>query len=136
MKSIKYLGLLLALVCVGLVSCTPDTIEENKETKVYGTVFDSETGDAVNRVQVFLGSYAGINYDDEIDEDYIDANIVSSTFSGSDGYYEFVLQDVSKDLKYELYITSDGYREFELPISLSPGKSYKYDLGLTPLNPK
>jgi len=132
MKSIKFLGLLLAFVCVGLVSCTPDTVETNTETKVYGTVFNSKTGDAVNKVQVFLGSYAGINYDDESDEDYIDAQIVSSTFSGSDGYYEFVLQDVSKDLKYVLYITSEGYGEFELPITLNPGQSYKYDLGLIP----
>lgn len=128
MKSIKFLGLLLAFVCVGLVSCTPDTVETNTETKVYGTVFNSKTGDAVNKVQVFLASYKGY------DEDYepIDPSLISSTFSGSDGYFEFILQDVSKDLKYLLYVESQGYDFFELPITLNPGQSYKYDLGLIP----
>lgn len=91
----------LLLVCSAMFGCGKLNVEpEATTTRVYGTVFDLHTGEPLQRVYVGLAKYV-----EEID----DYDLVSTTYSGSDGQYEFVLDDVSGQEWYDIGAGCDGY---------------------------
>ena len=74
----------LLLVCCAMLGCEKQNVEPEPEivTKIYGTVFDEQTGEPVQGACVqFLidNSYYGTGSD---------AQIISSSVSGTDGQYE------------------------------------------------
>lgn len=115
---IKFAALLL--VCCAMMGCGKDNVQPIPvSTRVYGTVFDLNTGDPLPRVYVGLAKYV---------EDLDDYIIVSTTFSGSDGQYEFVLDDVSGHEWYDLAAGCDGYNIFEMEFLLNEGASKKIEI--------
>lgn len=120
---IKFAALLL--VCCTMLGCGKDNVQPTPmTTRVYGTVFDLNTGEPLPRVYVGLAKYV-----EEID----DYDLVSTTYSGTDGQYEFVLDDVSGQEWYDLGAGCDGYNIFEVEFLLNEGASKKIEILLKPI---
>lgn len=120
---IKFVALLL--VCCAMLGCGKENVHPTPmSTRVYGTVFDLNTGEPLPRVYVGLAKYI---------EDFDDYTVVSTTYSGSDGQYEFVLDDVSGQELYDIGAGCDGYNIFEMEFLLNEGSSKKIEILLKPL---
>lgn len=117
--------LTLLFVCCSMSSCVPEKEPEviDTTTRVYGTIFDYSTGEPLPRAQVVLERWwHGEGY----------GQVVASTYSGSDGQYEFVINEVSDEYEYGIEVDCDGYYGDGYDISLSLGNSYNVDFALEP----
>ena len=114
----------LLFVCCAMLGCGKQNEPEATTTRVYGTVFDLHTGEPLQRVYVGLAKYV-----EEID----DYDLVSTTYSGSDGQYEFVLDDVSGQEWYDIGAGCDGYNIFEMEFLLNEGATKKIEILLKPI---
>ena len=119
--------MILVGICLGLASCKPaEPITVDSTVKIYGTVFDFASGEPLPRVQVELWRYA--EHDDQEDQ------IVASTYSGSDGQYEFILDKVSNQYYGIEAYRAGYYGNDEYDLMLSPGNTYNVDIVLIPLH--
>lgn len=110
----RYLLYFACLVCMTIVSVGCEKLESLSDTisevTVYGSVIDATTGTPIYNAQIELDIAV-----EEIEE----LGIVSSTVTGQDGSYEFLINDVSKKKTYVVLASKQGYDDEMKIISFS-----------------
>jgi 5-hydroxyisourate hydrolase-like protein (transthyretin family) len=107
--------------------------EESKTTTIYGTVFNSYSGNPVSKmeVQLWRKNYSSDSYSHMYNQD-----VLGSSVSGSDGQYEIPLyielHPNDTYYKYALKVTCEGYSTYSREISIENGNAYRFDINLEP----
>ena len=116
----------LLLVCCAMLGCEKQNVEPEPEivTKIYGTVFDYETGNPLQGAQIQFGRYHESYYGHEFYR-------ISSSVSGSDGFYELIFGELPQSSSYDIYQIRVDYSDWYTKIvslDVVEGNSYRIDI--------
>ena len=94
----------VCIVCamITLTGCEDSVLKSDTITDVtvYGTIFDATTGEPLKNVKIEFDSFS-----EELEE----AIVISSTNTGLDGGYEFLINKVSTTETYIVMASKQGY---------------------------
>lgn len=109
-----------------MLGCEKQNVEPDPEivTKIYGTVFDYETGSPLQGAQIQFGRYHDSYYSHEFYR-------ISSSVSGSDGFYELIFGELPQSNSYDIYQIRVDYSDWNtkiVPLDVVEGNSYHIDI--------
>ena len=136
-KQHLFIAMLFITAAITLVGCNKK--EEVDQVTVYGTVVDAESGLPVQNVQITVDKEYMSEEQQREDMGNGTAGTVGSTITGSDGTYEFPINNIDRKYTYIIYTLKTGYQQSETYISFSnvqSGGKLKCDFRLKPGNDK
>lgn len=92
----------IAYAMITLTGCEDSVLKSDtiSDVTVYGTVFDATSGEPLKNVKIEFDSFS-----EELD----DVIVISSTNTGQDGCYEFLVNKVSTTETYLVMASKQGY---------------------------
>jgi hypothetical protein len=113
----------LLLICCAMLGCGKESPTSTIETKIYGTVFDEDTGNPIQGAEIRFGIATNISH--------AFLRSISSSVSGADGQYEVSfgkLPGLDVGEVYSLLITKDYTKQIQ--IEIVEGNSHRLDINM------
>lgn len=121
MKNLSIIKLAALLLCCVMLGCGKESPASTMETKIYGTIFDEDTGNPIQGAEIRFGIATNISHEF--------LRSISSSVSGADGQYEVSfgkLPGLDVGEVYSLLITKDYTKQIQ--IEIVEGNSHRLDI--------